>query len=63
MESFARCWRLELFFKSAEELKSKTIPFLRDQQFSRFNLTNKVALGLLHYSEKWSHHTDRSLTP
>lgn len=42
MEATSRCWRLELFFKSAEELKTKTIPFLQAQQFSRLNLTNKT---------------------
>lgn len=42
MDTFARCWRLELFFKSAEELKSKALPFLKEQQFSRVNITNKT---------------------
>ena len=46
-ETVSRFWRLELFFKSVEELKTKTIPFLKEQQFHRLNLTNKVSLVYL----------------
>ena len=35
-------WRLELFYKSLEDLKGKVVPFLKEHHIRRVNLTNKV---------------------
>ena len=39
-------WRLELFFKSTAELKSKVLPFIKEHGITRINITNKVLPSL-----------------
>ena len=36
-------WRLELFYKSGNELHSSVIPFLKENSIKRINITNKVS--------------------
>lgn len=36
-------WRLELFFKAQSELSAKRIPFIKEHDVQRLNLTNKVS--------------------
>lgn len=42
MGSFKKNWRLELFYKTTSELREKTLPFLKEHDIHRINLTNKV---------------------
>lgn len=42
MDYVSRTWRLELFFKSIEELKVKQLAIAKQHGIKRFNITNKV---------------------
>ena len=43
--TMAQCmseWQLELFFKKKQDLTDKVLPFLRERNLRRLNITNKV---------------------